>query len=766
MIRSIQRLRGFGVFEDLRKTGDLPEFGAKNIIYGWNYSGKTTLSRFFGVLGTGIPYPDCPQATFEVKLDGGASITETTLSPPRVTVEVFNSDFVASQLNWSGEDFNSILLLGNESIEAQQRIERLNQLLDKRRQQLRSARSSAKDAERTISDAKTVASKEIKTALKIVEAFGATQLTNALTQLPPDVTSAILSPEVFASELSIALSNDAQKPINTPPLATPTLQLTLWQKEAEPLLKDTPAVSAVIEHLRDHPVIANWVEEGLPLHAGQTHCEFCGGVLTGDRLQLLQGHFSKALIEHKQQLEAISRTIQAALLPARTWLDPSRFLPANQTAARRIEGRLQELCPAYNDDLRSLQEAVQAKIKSPFEIQSLPALWPDVSTLLSQAFNEAVALIVSNNEAVGNFKDTRGESIQRAKLHMVATFAQDERLISARRRIEVLAKLDTHIKAAGLRLKEKVDALQASIDRAQKGREALNERVAFLLGSNAIQIEVVAVDGADRFALRRHGHPARNLSDGERAAIAFAYFLTKLKEHKALKDVVVYIDDPISSLDSNHVFQVYSIIKNVFFNREIDTQGKSKWVTTCKQIFISTHNFEFFEMLKKLPIDRQKPTQVDGARYYLIKRTSVTASTLVDLPASIRQYTSEYHYLFSVIHAFYIHPTKDDVGQLLALPNALRRFVELYTYMRLPLADTNVEARLGLLVGPEEAARVTHLLHHFSHLETIDRVSSHSQVVSAIEPVVEELMNLLRQDKPHFDALMAAVTSRATEPLD
>lgn len=763
MIRSIQRLRGFGVFQDLRKTNDLPEFAAKNIIYGWNYSGKTTLSRFFDVLGSGVPYPDFSQAAFEVKLDGGASITETTLNPPRVTIEVFNSDFIASQLDWSGEDFNSILLLGNKSIEAQQRIERLNLLLDKRRQQLRSTRASAKDAERAIGDAKTVAAKEIKTTLKIVEAFGATQLTNALAQLPADVASVILSPEAFASELSTALSSDAQKPTSAPPLATPALQLALRQQDAEPLLTESPDVSAVIEHLRDHPAIANWVEEGLPLHADQTHCEFCGGRLTEDRLRLLQGHFSKALTEHKQQLEAVSRAIQAALLPVRTWLDPSLFLPANQTTARRIEGRLQELCPAYNADLRSLREAVQAKIESPFEVQSLPALWPDVSTPLDHTFNEAVALIASNNEVVINFKDTRGEAMQRAKLHMVATFAQDERLANARRRANVLAKLETYIMAAGLRVKNKVDALRASIDRAQKGREMLNERIAFLLGSNAIQIEVVAIDGVDRFTLRRHGQPARNLSDGERTAIAFAYFLTKLKEHKALNDVIVYIDDPISSLDSNHVFQVYSIIKNVFFDKEIDTKGNSKWVTACRQIFISTHNFEFFEMLKKLPIDRQKPTQLDGARYYLVKRVSATASVLVDLPTSIRQYTSEYHYLFSVIHAFYVHPTKDDVGQLLSLPNALRRFVELYTYMRLPLADTNVETRLGLLVGPEEAVRVTHLLHHFSHLETIDRVSSHSQVVSAIEPVVEELMDLLRKDEPHFNALMAAVTSGTTE---
>lgn len=68
--------------------------------------------------------------------------------------------------------------------------------------------------------------------------------------------------------------------------------------------------------------------------------------------------------------------------------------------------------------------------------------------------------------------------------------------------------------------------------------------------------------------------------------------------------------------------------------------------------------------------------------------------------------------------------------------------------MRLPLANSTVESRLTQLVGKEAAVRVTQLLHHFSHLETVDRLSSHTQLVAAIESVVGELMGLLRADAP------------------
>ncbi|WP_295970879.1 AAA family ATPase [uncultured Xanthomonas sp.] len=753
MIRSIQRLRGFGVFSDFRKTSDLPEFGAKNIIYGWNYSGKTTLSRLFAALGAGVPYSECPGAKFEILTDAG-TITDTTLNPPQVKLEVFNSDFIASNLSWTGSDFESILLLGDESIEAQQRIERLNSLLGKRRRQLVDTRASVRAVDGAISESKTAFAKNIKTTLQLVEAFTATHLASAMAQLPADPASALLDADTFASSLRLALTPEAQGPRLAPSIATPTLGLAEARQTVGGLLSHIPAVSALIEHLRNHPAIARWVSDGLALHEGTGPCEFCGGSVSEARLAILRGHFSEALETHKKSIDAAIQSLRAAAIETR-WLDPARFATEHQSAAERLSARLTALSTAYNRDLDQLGAALEDKLNSPFDEQSAPVLFPDILPPLKDAFEAVVRLVETNNTGIGNFAGARSAAIGRVRRHFVATFALDEVLAEQKKRLARLAEIEKAITAAGLDIKTRIQTLQAAIDRAQKGREALNERIARLLGSDVIQIEVVSINDVDRFALRRSGEPARNLSDGERTAIAFAYFLTKLKEHKTLKDVIVYIDDPISSLDSNHVFQVYAIIEATFFEKIPQGQGSPKWMTTCQQLFVSTHNFEFFEMLKKLPIDRQKAP--DGTRYYLIKRVGPRTSTLVDLPLSLRQYTSEYHYLFSVIHAFVVHPTKDDAAQLLALPNALRRFVELYTYMRLPLANSTVESRLTQLVGKEAALRVTNLLHHFSHLETVDRLSSHTQLVASIESVVCELIDLLRADDPHFQALMLAV---------
>lgn len=748
MIRSIQRLRQFGIFDDFRKTAALSDFGSKNIIYGWNYSGKTTLSRLFAALGQGKPYAECPSATFEVQIATGQSITDATLSTSNLKVEVFNSDFVAANLSWTGGDFQSILLLGDESIEAEKAIERWSKRLTECRSRWANTRTKISDIDGRISVAKTTTAKAIKTTLQIVEAFNATHLVSEIARLPADVQQALLSDEAYATDMRLAMTSEQEQLPAVPSISVPMLSLMTLLQDATPLLGYLPAISTTLDHLRAHADLARWVEQGLSLHQNATACEFCGGPLTEERLTQLRGHFSKDLTQHKASLNVLLTRVKTAQL-ATEWLMSTIFAPQFQAEATALNTRLKHLCEAYNDDLVRLIAAVQAKVDDPFVDSLAPEVFPDLSPVLESAFTQAKNLIHRNNKSIGNFGQEKKLSIGRLKAHFAAKFALDATQAKENKDRARALRYQGRLKTLGEGMGQKIKDLQAKIDRAQKGRERLNERISGLLGTGIIQIEVVRVNDADRFTLRRQGQPARNLSDGERTAIAFAFFLTKLEEHKSLEDVIVYIDDPISSLDSNHVFQIYSVIEKTFFKKALQPNGQEKWVTSCQQLFLSTHNFEFFEMLKKLPVGGKA-----DERYFFVKRTGPTTSTLTDLPESLRRYTSEYHYLFSVIQEFVRSPNKDDLGQLLALPNALRRFVELYTYMRLPWPGSSVEKRLGALVGLEKSLRITKLLHHFSHLETVERLATHSNVIADIEAVANEVIALLQEDPAHLAALM------------
>ena len=49
MITKIDQLTNFGLYRQF-KWGNNALFAKRNLIYGWNYSGKTTLSRLFQIM--------------------------------------------------------------------------------------------------------------------------------------------------------------------------------------------------------------------------------------------------------------------------------------------------------------------------------------------------------------------------------------------------------------------------------------------------------------------------------------------------------------------------------------------------------------------------------------------------------------------------------------------------------------------------------------------------------------------------------------------
>lgn len=52
MITKIESIRNFGIYKNFTwsESPNIRDFNYKNLFYGWNYSGKTTLSRIFSSL--------------------------------------------------------------------------------------------------------------------------------------------------------------------------------------------------------------------------------------------------------------------------------------------------------------------------------------------------------------------------------------------------------------------------------------------------------------------------------------------------------------------------------------------------------------------------------------------------------------------------------------------------------------------------------------------------------------------------------------------
>ena len=158
------------------------------------------------------------------------------------------------------------------------------------------------------------------------------------------------------------------------------------------------------------------------------------------------------------------------------------------------------------------------------------------------------------------------------------------------------------------------------------------------------------------------------LSEGERTAVSFCYFLTQLAaEGRKLEDLVLVIDDPISSLDTAARTYAFSLM--------------TRMTKKCAQVIVLTHNTSFMNMVKRefQNLHRRDENKWGKALLSLECRTSGVGdervTSLVQMHKLLVNYDSEYHYLFHLVSNA---ATTGETDKLFLLPNATRKLLEMF----------------------------------------------------------------------------------------
>lgn len=129
MIKKID-IRKFGLFSDYNWNSEIGSdpmkdvFKKVNIIYGRNYSGKTTLSRIFRCVENGELHEDYADAKFMISTDDNTIIDQSNLNYSK-KIRVYNTDFVRKNLSWLHDNKGEILpfaLLGSGNQEIDKKI--------------------------------------------------------------------------------------------------------------------------------------------------------------------------------------------------------------------------------------------------------------------------------------------------------------------------------------------------------------------------------------------------------------------------------------------------------------------------------------------------------------------------------------------------------------------------------------------------------------------------------------------------------------------
>ena len=99
MILKFSQIKNMAVFKDFIWNSTVPSFRQVNVIYGRNYSGKTTLSRIIRAFETGVLSDKYDVPSFSIETDKDI-LTESDFSQRKLLVRVFNEDFVRENLQF------------------------------------------------------------------------------------------------------------------------------------------------------------------------------------------------------------------------------------------------------------------------------------------------------------------------------------------------------------------------------------------------------------------------------------------------------------------------------------------------------------------------------------------------------------------------------------------------------------------------------------------------------------------------------------------
>lgn len=292
----------------------------------------------------------------------------------------------------------------------------------------------------------------------------------------------------------------------------------------------------------------------------------------------------------------------------------------------------------------------------------------------------------------------------------------------------------------------------------EKGAKKVNEYLNNFFGHKFLTLEAMRDEEDEesskriRFEVIRDGKKAYHLSEGECSLLAFCYFLAKLDDTETRNSKpIIWIDDPISSLDGNHIFFIYSLI-----SAEIISKG------ALGQLFVSTHNLDFLKYLKKL---KNNYIDVSGKKvsfqkaYFLVARQGKN-STIQVMPSYLKEYVTEFNYLFHQIYKCAAIEAIDDTNYttFYNFPNNARKFFEIYLYYKYPDQGMNEET-LDLFFGEGSVPVILteRINNEYSHMSGVFERGATPVEVPEMQLAAQKIIEKLKEDRSQYFALLKSV---------
>ncbi|RVY28538.1 ATP-binding protein [Helicobacter pylori] len=340
----------------------------------------------------------------------------------------------------------------------------------------------------------------------------------------------------------------------------------------------------------------NWVAWGREYIKENSICPFCQKeTITEEFKKQLKSYFdtsyqeSTETIKEKMKdyksrtagaLERLDEIVETEQKNQQTKLNTEIFKRIIETLKSKINGNQQKMFDKGKEMSRS------------FKLESTKNEIKEIRDLIDTA-NQQIA---NHNEIIKDTKNQKKNCVEQTWKFLVNEFKSD--IQEYNKKYCGLEKGINNLEKAISENQEEVKKLENEIKELEKNmvsiKPIVNEINTLLKGYGFTNFGLACTEDEKSYRIQREDGQlvGETLSEGEVTFITFLYYyhLTKgsLEENDISENKVLVIDDPISSLDSNILFIVSVLVKDLM-------KETMEEKTNIKQIIILTHNTYFYK---------------------------------------------------------------------------------------------------------------------------------------------------------------------------
>lgn len=740
-----------GLFQDFTWPNDLADFSAVNLIYGWNGTGKTTLSNLMAKFAN--------QDEMK-KLNAKIIIDDKDMPSPQSDelsyhVKVFNRNYISKTISVMSEDkVDPIYFIGSEENEAQTNIKQYNEELSKLKDELHNAQQNKDSAKEKLDEFCSEQAKIIKSQMrKIGENAKKYHEYNRINYSGD-------AKKLFDIDNSQSIDNKN------------TLTLKILLKQIEEPIKEKIDVNEYIcpdlneienkienvlqsgfdhkpiEALQNNPQLEEWTRQGLEIFESgySEECPWCLQKAGKNRIDKLKDHFSEHFENMQQNIIEVEKEINAMIsnISGVGIVHDFILYPDMHGEFRSAESNFLAACKTINEWLHKMLSDLNQKKANLTKSTKISNKAPSLD---NKIFDQIINVINQHNQKCDNYENDIEKALSDIIIQMI--LEEKGQFNLKEKKLDQCNKKVTDISTKIENKEKEIEKEEVKARDSKAPIDELNKEIIDFFGHSEIQF----IEKERGYTLRRNGNAIRQLSDGEVSTIALLYYLKSIKDDGISADqCIVVIDDPVSSLDSENIFRT--------------TMTILERTKEFHQLFLFTHNLTLFrETIREL---RRKNMTQGSVELYMLMPTKgenrIRNGKIVSAPKVLTNYYSEYDFLFESV----LKVSRGEVSSMewhYNLPNMTRRLLESFAEFQFSKEKSLTDTIEQIDNFPTDKKKAIHrFLNTYSHMGAIPDRTQEDNVIAETKVIIKYVIEMIEHVNPeHFNNMVSAIEKLNTK---